>query len=151
MEYRNTNSSLFNFRITDRLKVQLRGAAVMAGIAAVLSLLNTVVNIAGSFLKKKSANDVDYESVDATTRSVETSGVYIFVLCFFVGISLLLFYLLLRFSTQVKSGLNLNNMGSVNKGLASLSAYFVVLGILLIILLALIILVVMVLLSEGAK
>ena len=107
MDTHNTNESLFNLRINDHLRSQLKGAAVVAGIAAMLSLCSSILKVVASFMAKNKL-EYRYEGFNQTTASVErTSSVAGAVITLII--SVLLFYFLNRFASQVKTGLNANN------------------------------------------
>ena len=132
MDYSNTSQSLFTLRINENTKTQLRGAAVVAGIAAILSLVNSILSLVGTFLERKTV--YRYEGFGEARLETSTGGNIAGSIISLV-ISLLLFYFLNKFASKTKQGLNANNSQLINEGLAGLSAYFVTLGILLIIVL----------------
>ena len=132
MDNQNTNQSLFALHISDNTKMQLKGAAVLAGIAAILSLVNQIISFVMVIMNKNKV-PVEYrtEGFSPTTSAEKAGSIVGGVITLIIGI--LLFYFLNKFSTQTKAGLNGNNQEVVNNGLSGLSAYFVTLGILLII------------------
>ncbi|HLG38296.1 MAG TPA: hypothetical protein VI461_01470 [Chitinophagaceae bacterium] len=147
MEYPNTNQSLFNLRINENTKIQLRGAAVVAGISAILTLVSAILSITGSFIAR---NKTVYQYEGFGQTRVET-GSNILGSVIMLVINVLLFYFLNRFSTQTKQGLNASNSQLVNNGLGGLSAYFVTIGILLIIALLFMLIIIAAGVSSGAR
>ena len=149
--YPNSNQSLFNLRINDNLRTQLRGTAVVAGIAAILALTSATLRVVISFMNKdKSPLESRYENLDPTVRTVNSSGMNIVSAVITIGIALILFYFLNRFASKTKTGLNVNNGEIVNNGLGGLSGYFVTWGVILIIILALFLLFVVALASTNS-
>jgi hypothetical protein len=149
MDYQNTNQSLFNLRINENLKSQLRSAAVVAGIAAILSLLVSILKVITAFINRgKTTIEYPYEGYNQTTASVARTGNIASTIITLI-ISILLFYFLNKFSSQTKTGLNANNSQIVNSGFSGLSAYLVTIGILLIICLAFVLLAVVIGISAG--
>ena len=141
MENQNTNQSLFDLSINENTKTQLRGAAVWAGIAAILSLVSAIIGLARSIIERNNpAKEYRFEGFNnqATVSTQSTGNVVSTVISLIITI--LLFYFLNRFSGQTKSGLISNNQELVNNGLGSLSSYFVTIGIILIIGLAFLVL-----------
>jgi hypothetical protein len=139
MDNQNTNQSLFALRVTENTKVQLRGAAVVAGVAAILSLINSILGLIHSFLdRNKTTIEYHYEGFNRTASAGKTNSIAGAIITLII--SILLFYFLNKFSSQTKAGLDANNQQIVNNGLSGLSAYLVTIGILLIICLAFVVL-----------
>ena len=149
MDSQHTDQSLFNLSINDNLRSSLKSTATVAGIAAILSLANSILKVIVSFMNKnKTSLEYRYEGFNQTPTSVERTsnigGAIVWLI-----ISILLFYFLNRFASQTKTGLNANNPEIVNTGLGGLSGYMVTCGILLIIFLALMLIGVTFALSMG--
>jgi hypothetical protein len=141
MDNLNTNQSLFNLRINENLKTQLRGAAVSAGIAAILGLSSSILKVIVSIINRnKTTIEYNYEGFNRTNLSAERTGNIAGTIITLI-ISILLFYFLNKFSSQTKTGLNGNNQQLVNSGLSGLSAYMVTIGVIVIICLALMLIV----------
>jgi hypothetical protein len=149
MYNQNTNQSLFTLGINENTKVQLKGAAVLAGIVAILSLAGSVLSLIQTFIvRNKTTIEYKYEGFNQPTVAVQRTGNIAGGVIMLI-ISILLFYFLNRFSSQTKLGLNASNQQLVNNGLGGLSSYFVTVGILLIICLVLVLLAVVAGLSAG--
>jgi small-conductance mechanosensitive channel len=149
MYNQNPNQPLFTLRINENMKIQLRGAAVVAGISAILSLVNTIISLVNSFMEKKTTIEYQYEGFQtnvAAQKSGNVAGSIIMLI-----ISILLFYFLNRFSSQTKQGLSANNQQMVTNGLGGLSSYFVTVGILLIIALVFVLIALAAILSTGGR
>jgi hypothetical protein len=151
MDNQNTNQSLFTLRISENTKMQLKGAAVLAGVAAIFSLASSILNLIKAFMdRNKTTLEYNFEGFNQTRVSAERTGSIVSTIIT-LAISILLFYFLNRFSSQTKAGLNANNQQLVNSGLGGLSAYFVTIGIILIICLAFLLLALMVGISAGGR
>src|SRR5258706_3937246 len=151
MDTQNTNQSLFSLGINDNLRTHLRSAAVVAGIAAILSLASSILQVVASFVNRgKTSVQYRYEGFTQTTASVERTGNTAGAIITLI-ISILLFYFLNRFASQTKAGLNANNPEIVNSGFSGLSGYIVTIGILLIICLAIVLLALVVGISAASK
>ena len=150
MDTHDTNQPLFSLRINDNLRMHLRSAAVVAGIAAILSLSSSLLKVVAAFMNKNKITEYRYEGFNQTSAAVERTS-NIAGAIFTLIISFLLFYFLNRFAARTKAGLNANNIETVNSGLGGLSGYMVTIGILLIICFAFMLLLLVVALSAGAK
>jgi hypothetical protein len=142
MDNQNTNQQLFGLKINENSKTQLRGAAVVAGIAAILSLISSVLKAVGAFMNKSQV-EYQFEGFEQPSMSVQRTGNIAGAIITLI-ISILLFYFLNRFSTQTKNGINSSNQQLVNNGLGGLASYFVTIGVLLIIGLAFVLLAVVI-------
>ena len=151
MDTQHTNQSLFNLPINDNLRTSLKNTAAVTGIAAILSLISSLLKVVAAFVNKnQTAIESRYEGFTQTTASVErTSNIAGAVITLVV--SILLFYFLNRFASQTKTGLNANNTQTVNSGFGALSGYFVTMGIILIICMAFFLLGMVALLSVGGS
>ena len=110
----------------------LRGAAVVAGLAAMLSLVTSILKLVTAFMNKGKATSQFNEGFgQAKVESGDNIASSIVGLI----ISILLFYFLNKFSSQVKTGLNGNNQELVNSGFGGLAGYLITWGIIVIILL----------------
>lgn len=132
MENQNTNQSLFGLKINENTKIQIKSAAALAGIAAILSLASSILKAIAAFTNKASQVEYRFEGFDQPATEVERTS-NIAGAIFTLAISILLFYFLNRFSTKTKNGLNTSNQQMFNHGLGGLSSYFVTIGILIII------------------
>ena len=151
MDFQNPNQSLFSLRVNDNLRTQLKGAAAVAGVAAILSLVNNIIGIIGNFITMdKVTTGSRNEGFNQPAMPISLTA-NIFVMVVVLVIYVLLFLFLFRFSSKTKTGLNANSPEILNSGLGGLSAYFVMLGILLIICLAFGMLMLVLLVSVGAK
>lgn len=134
--FMDNQSNLFALRINENTKTQLRGAAVVAGVAAIFSLVGTILNVVMSFMNK--GKTVTRSEGFGESRMAVESGGNIISTIIGLGISILLFYFLNKFASQTKTGLNGNNPELVSSGLGGLSSYFITFGIIMILLLVLV-------------
>jgi divalent metal cation (Fe/Co/Zn/Cd) transporter len=133
MENSNANHPLFTLRITENTRIQLRGAAIVAGISAILSLAGAVIGLINSFLERnRTTFEYRFEGFDTPATAAERTESIGGAIVTFI-ISLLLFYFLNKFSRKTKLGLDTNDQQLVTSGLGALSSYFTTIGILLII------------------
>jgi hypothetical protein len=135
MENQDTNQPLFNLGLSETAKTSLRGAARVAGAAAILGLVTVIIRIVLSFTER-SKIESRYEGFNqhrvATERGPNIIGAIIEL-----AIGILLFYFLNRFASLTKTGLNGNNTQLVNEGFGALANYFITAGVLVIICLVL--------------
>lgn len=112
-------------------KNQLFETAKIAGIVAIVSIVNVIIGAIGYFYKPKSATQlVEKEGFNDSTLQFVGSTTALSVV-FSLIINGLLFYLLYRFSTLAKKAIITDNPGQLGQGLTSLSTYFKVVGILI--------------------
>lgn len=146
MENQPTNgSSLFNLRFDENAKEGFRTAAVVAGIAAIVTLVRAVISITAFFVERSKTKVVEYEetySYDYPQPEKSSSdgvlSIILAILIFLVTVGL--FYFLNRFATKAKVGVSNASLDEMNDGMGSLANYFKTIGILFIILLALVVL-----------
>jgi hypothetical protein len=133
MENQDTSQSLFDLRFDENLKQSLRGAATWGGITAIFSISGSILSIINYFVQRNKLKSYDLGGGFGEMRvQSQTSGNFISVIVGLI-IAIFLFYFLNRFSRSTKTGLDTNDSGSVRDGLANLSTYFKVLGVLIII------------------
>lgn len=146
MENSTSGESLFDLHYDEGLKQSLRGAAVWAGTAAIVSLISSILSFAGYFIQKSKVDEMyrEYESLGLKPES--TGNIASAVVSLIIG--LVLFGLLLKFSRKTKAGIDASEQGNIYEGLGSLSAYFRVIGIILIIVIVLMLFAVPVLISQ---
>jgi hypothetical protein len=147
MSDQNSNQSLFKLPINENVRTQLRGAASVAGVGAILSLVSSILSLISTFLQRNTTTLYRAEGFETTTLTAQRSGNIVGGVIM-LAISILLFYFLNRFSSQVKQGLNGNNSLSVTYGLSGLSSYFITVGILLILFLLIVLLAVAAILGK---
>ncbi len=131
MENQDNSQSLFDLRFDENLKQSLRGAATWGGIAAIFSISGSIFGIINYFVQRSKLKNYDlggFGEMQMRSQSGNFVGVLIGLI-----IGIFLFYFLNRFSRSTKAGLDTNDSGSVRDGLANLSTYFKVLGVLIII------------------
>jgi hypothetical protein len=148
MENQNTHQSHFGLKINENTKTQLKGAATLAGIAAILSLISAILKAVIAFLGKNEEVEYQIEGFGQSQMAVEKTGSIVGAVITLL-ISILLFYFLNRFSIQTKTGLNTSDQQTVNNGLGGLASYFLTIGILVIIALAFVLLAVLIGISGG--
>jgi NADH:ubiquinone oxidoreductase subunit 5 (subunit L)/multisubunit Na+/H+ antiporter MnhA subunit len=144
MENQPTNdSSLFNLRFDENAKEGFRAAAIVAGIAAIVTLARAVISITAFFVERsrKSVVEIDEGYYDQATEKSGSDSVLSLILAILVFlVTVGLFYFLYRFATKAKSGISNASLDDMNEGMGSLANYFKTIGILFIILLALVVL-----------
>jgi hypothetical protein len=136
MENQEIGTSLFDLSFTEDVKTQMRGAAVWAGVAAILSLVTAII---GAVLQFTGNSPVDkYKQTEGFNDAAKMAqtGANIFSVVISLGLTVMFFYFLNRFATLTKKGLNENNQELVSQGLGGLSAYFIAMGVIFIIVLA---------------
>lgn len=139
MENQYTDRPLFTLGINENAKSSLRGAATVAGVAAILSLVASIIRLISSFVERNKI-EYRYEGFTQQRVAVESSG-NIGGAIFGLLISILLFYFLNRFASQTKTGLNGNNSQLVNEGLGGLANYFITIGVIVILCIVLVVVV----------
>jgi hypothetical protein len=122
----NTNRTLFEVKIDETCKEQLRGLSTWAKIIVVTSIISLVVGLVAILMPKKT---VQFEDYPIKTERVSSIGGYIFTLI----ITLLLAYFLYQFSIFTKKGIDNLSQPDLNTGLSNLKSYFKTYGILVII------------------
>jgi hypothetical protein len=134
MENINTGKSLFDMSFDENVKQSLKGAAKWGGIAAIGSLVSTVLGLINYFVEKGKRSQ--YSDNIRVNQATETSGFITMIITLAIGI--VLFVFLNKFSGKTKSGIDANDQSLVGEGLGSLSSYFKFIGVLLIILIVLV-------------
>jgi Family of unknown function (DUF5362) len=125
------NDSIFEFNLDDEGKSQLSGIAQWANINAIVSLVSLGLSVISTILV----------FIKASRYSPATGG--LFQLFIGVGISLVVNIILLAAATNIKKGLELNDQGHFNLGIAKLATYFKVIGILVIVAMILVVLLIL--------
>lgn len=134
----NTDSSLFDLKIEENCKEQLKGLTTWAKIVVITSVISLVIGLIGLLMPKKTVQYGD--SVLETERGTSIGG-YIFT----VIISLLLAYFLYQFSVFTRRGVDNLSQPDLNRGLNSLKSYFMTYGILIIIVMVVVFLMLLIL------
>jgi hypothetical protein len=139
--------SLFNLQVDEVSKSHLREAArwgtflsIMAFIG--MGLLLLMFTIAGAQMATLSGGNNLYNMLGVTGT--------ILYFAVIIGIYIYPVYALLRFSTNIKAGINTADQQRFNKGLAYLKGMFKYMGILTIIMLALSVLIIVVAIFAAA-
>jgi multisubunit Na+/H+ antiporter MnhB subunit len=135
MENQDTNQPLFNLGLSESAKTSLRGAARVAGAAAILGLVTSIIRIVLSFTSRNKFES-RYEGFSQHRVAAERSPSIVSAIIV-LAISILLFSFLNRFASLTKTGLNGNNAQVMNEGLGALANYFVTVGVLVILCLVL--------------
>ena len=133
----NNNKSLFDINFDENVKQNLKGAAKWGGIAAIVSLVGSILGLVNYFVEKgKTPKYVGsgYESI-RVQQATDAGGFVSVAITLIIGI--ILFVFLNRFSRKAKSGVDTSDQYLINEGLGSLSTYFKFIGVLLIILIVL--------------
>jgi hypothetical protein len=133
MDTQHTESSLFEFSFDENVKQQLSASAKWGGIAAMVSIVGTVLGIVNYFIEKANPpKPIGFEGYSYTRSNAETSGQLVTVVISAI-IGILLFYFLNKFSKSTKTGIDSNSQQHLSEGLGSLSTYFKFIGVILII------------------
>lgn len=148
MEKDTRDQSLFDLSFDENVKQSLKGAAVWAGIAAIVSITGSVLGLINYFVQKSKfdAMSRQYESLGLRQSQAGSNFISAFIS---FGIGIVLFVLLYKFSRKAKAGVDGNEPFLINEGLGSLSTYFKVIGILLIIVIVFALLAVLIALGQG--
>ncbi|MBE2229031.1 MAG: hypothetical protein IAE96_00130 [Chitinophagaceae bacterium] len=145
MENNSNDQSLFNINFDENVKSSLRDLASWAGIAAILSLVGSVLGLVQHFAMK---NKLDRAFGDLQVQRSADSGGLISALIS-LGIGIALFVFLNKFARMTKAGVAANDAFQINEGLSGLATYFKVLGVLIIIVLVFFALAMLVALGSG--
>jgi len=144
MEQQNQDSSLFDLRIDENTKEQLRGLSKWAMIVVVTSIISLVLSIIQAFTAKRET--VEYGSFKMQAdKNPNVGSVIISVI-----VSAILAYMLYQFSVFTKKGVDNLSQPDLNKGLSSLRSYFMVYGIIIIIVMAIILVALLIVGSTAA-
>lgn len=127
--------SVFELGFDENAKVNLRSTATIAGISAIIILINAGLAVVNFFLQRSKALPPEFEGYENVRRT--TDIMTIIYLLISLTVSFLLFFFLNKFSTQAKVGLSTSNSSQVTEGLGNLANYFKTAGIVIIVLLCL--------------
>jgi len=122
----NIESSLFDLKIDEECKDQLRGLTTWAKIIVITSLVSLIFGLIRVIMPGKTAEYSGYKFEDE--KSSNLAGYILTVI-----ISLLLAYFLYQFSVFTKKGVDSVSQPDMNKGLGNLKAYFMTYGIIVIV------------------
>jgi hypothetical protein len=132
MENTNETNTLFDLNFDNNVKTALRETAVWAGLAAIISLINSIIGLVQYF----------------TSGAASPGGIVGPLVSLGIGIALFVF--LNKFSSQTKSGVDTNDTFLINDGLSNLATYFKFTGVLIIIVLVIVLIGLLFALSMGA-
>lgn len=127
----NTNQSLFDINFDENVKQNLKGAATWGGIAAIVSIIGSVLGLVNYFVERGKISRYGGNNYDAMQQAAETGGFVSAAITLILGI--ILFVFLNKFSRKTKSGVDASDQYMINEGLGSLATYFRFIGVLLII------------------
>ena len=120
ISYSTTSTPLFD----EYTKEKIVGAAKLAGIAALLSIIGSVIGVITFFINPNPVPKVvAKEGFDEKMVQFQASGTIISVILSLV-FNLILFYFLYRFSTLTRKSIVENNHQLLSNGLYSLGTYF---------------------------
>lgn len=129
--YTDNNNSVFEISFDERLKNAMSNAASWAGIAAILSLANSIVSIVQVFFNlNKKSNAYNEAGLTLPRQSLMSEMLSPLI---GLGIAVVLFIFLLRFSRSTKQGIINSDNYQLSEGLGGLSTYFKIIGIFIII------------------
>lgn len=146
MENTSGNNSLFDLSFDNNVKSNLRDLAVWAGLAAIVSLVNSILGLVNYFIQVNKINNM-VGDMGSSSRMMAGGMVWPLIS---LGIGIALFIFLNKFSRLSKSGVDTNDSYLINEGLGNLATYFKFVGILIIILLVIFLLLFMFGLAMGA-
>ena len=129
----NTNKSLFDINFDENVKQSLKGAATWGGIAAIASIIGSILGLVNYFAERGKISRYGgggYEAV-RVQQAADAGGFISVAIALIIGI--ILFVFLNKFSRKAKSGVDASDQYLINEGLGSLAAYFKFIGVLLII------------------
>jgi hypothetical protein len=132
MEQQNPESSLFDLKVDENTKEQLRGLSKWTMIVVITTIISLVLSLIQALMVKK--DTIEYGSYRLQSQKSPNIGSVIISLI----ISGLLAYLLYQFSVSTKKGVDNMSQEDLNKGLGSLKSYFMVYGIIIIIVMAIV-------------
>ena len=149
MENSTSDKSLFDLSFDENVKQNLKGAATWGGIAAIVSLIGSVLGLVNYFVEKGKESRYGGNSLEEMQiqQAANTGGLVSVVITLIIGI--ILFYFLNKFSRSAKAGVDTNDHYLINEGLGSLSTYFKFIGVLLIIILVLFALGILIGIGQG--
>lgn len=150
MDYQNEHS-LFDMQYDEQLKQQMKGSAAMAGIAAIISLVGSVLSFINYFVMRSrlssAYNAEGFGGIQYRQNSSTSGGLFSAVLSLVLAI--FMFYFLSQYARLTKAGIDGNDTFQIGDGLAKLSTYFKIIGVLLIIVLVFVFLAVLLILGTG--
>ncbi len=149
MENSTSDKSLFDLSFDENVKQSLKGAATWGGIAAIVSLIGSILGLVNYFVEKGKESRYGGNSLEEMQlqQAANTGGLVSVVITLLIGI--ILFYFLNKFSRSAKAGVDTNDHYLINEGLGSLSTYFKFIGVLLIIILVLFALGILIGIGQG--
>lgn len=127
----NTNQSLFDINFDENVKQNLKGAATWGGIAAIVSIIGSVLGLVNYFVERGKISRYGGNNYDAVEQAAQTGAFVSVAITLIIGI--ILFVFLNKFSRKTKSGVDASDQYMINEGLGSLATYFRFIGVLLII------------------
>ncbi len=145
MENSSSNNALFDLSFDNNVKSSLRETAVWAGLAAIISLVNSIIGLVNYFIQMNKVKSMvgDYP----VNQGVMAGGLIWPLISLGIGIALFIF--LNKFSRMAKSGVDTNDSYLINESLGNLATYFKFVGVLIIIILVIFILAFLISLSAG--
>ncbi|MBK9380036.1 MAG: hypothetical protein IPN39_01730 [Chitinophagaceae bacterium] len=149
MENSTSDKSLFDLSFDENVKQSLKGAATWGGLAAIVSLIGSILGLVNYFVEKGKESRYGGNSLEEMQiqQAANTGGLVSVVITLIIGI--ILFYFLNKFSRSAKAGIDTNDHYLINEGLGSLSTYFKFIGVLLIIILVLFALGILIGIGQG--
>ena len=144
----NTDKSLFDLSFDENVKQQLKGAANWAGIAAIVSLIGSILGVVNYFIQQGRLDKYSvggYEGVQMR-QSAAAGGLVSLAITLAIGV--ILFVFLNKFSKKAKLGVQEGDQLLINEGLGSLSSYFKIIGVIIIIVIVLVFLGVLIALTQ---
>ncbi|HQV59249.1 MAG: hypothetical protein IPQ25_04640 [Chitinophagaceae bacterium] len=149
MENSTSDKSLFDLSFDENVKQSLKGAATWGGLAAIVSLIGSILGLVNYFVEKGKESRYGGNSLEEMQiqQAANTGGFVSVVITLIIGI--ILFYFLNKFSRSAKAGIDTNDHYLINEGLGSLSTYFKFIGVLLIIILVLFALGILIGIGQG--
>ncbi len=148
MENTGTDKSLFDINFDENVKFNLKGAALWGGIAAIVSLVGSIIGLIDYFVQRQKIKRIYSSYGDIGLQQPDQTGGFVSVFISLV-IGIVLFVFLNKFSKKTKLGVDTNDQYLINEGLRGLSAYFKTMGILVIIVIVLSLLGVLIALGGG--
>lgn len=149
MEYQNEHS-LFDMQYDEQLKQQMKSAASMAGISAILSLVGSVLSFINYFvMQSRIRSTFSAEGFGGIQYRDTSSGGNLFSAVLSLVLAIFMFYFLSQYARLSKAGLEGGDTFQIGDGLAKLSTYFKIIGVVLIIALVFMFLAILIALAAG--
>lgn len=145
--YSSDHTSVFEISFDERIKSAMREAAAWAGIAAMLSLANSILGLISYFVRISKVNAMLSDTGLQGARQPMMAGLLSPLIS--VGIAVVLFIFLMKFSRSARQGIAGSDNYLVSEGLGGLATYFKIVGILIIIVLSFVALAVLFSLAAG--